>query len=140
MTSPLRAASGTRTSCAHSRPRSKHGTTSAVSPVRPLFAAPSFSSRSRFSDNPGHAPPASHAYTPVVRIDERSMGGVPGNHMYADRIRKKDEQEAERLSQAEVTEDVGPARRGPPKEDPPSRSLFRMVSRGRHETHHEHRR
>src|SRR5256712_10631728 len=59
--------------------------------------------------------------------------------MYGDRIRKEDGQEKEGPCQVEVAEDIGPARRGPPKENPPSRSVFGMVSRGRHETHHEHR-
>src|SRR2546422_2976002 len=67
-------------------------------------------------------------------------GSRPRNHMYVHSIGRKDEQEGETFRQGEVAEDVGPARRGPPKENPPSRSVFRMVSRGRHETNHEHRR
>src|SRR2546425_572642 len=60
--------------------------------------------------------------------------------MYFDRIRRGDGQEKERRSQAEIEEDAGPTGRGPPKEDPPSRSLFRMVPRRCDETDHEHRR
>src|SRR2546428_978531 len=60
--------------------------------------------------------------------------------MYFDRIRRGDGQEKERRSQAEIEEDAGPTGRGPPKEDPPSRSLFRMVPRRCDETVHEHRR
>src|SRR5207245_4002565 len=64
----------------------------------------------------------------------------PGNHMYRDRIRKEDEQEGERFGQAEVAEDARPARPGPPKEDPPSRSVLRMVPGRRDAADHEHRR
>src|SRR5712692_11911914 len=60
--------------------------------------------------------------------------------MYFDRFRRTDGQEKESSSQVEIEEDPGPTGRGPPQEDPPSRSLFRMVPRWRHETNHEHRR
>src|SRR5712692_7490691 len=64
----------------------------------------------------------------------------PVNDMYFDRIRRADGQEKERLEQGEIEEDTGPACGGPPKEDPPSRPLFRMVPRRRDEADHEHRR
>src|SRR2546425_4798593 len=60
--------------------------------------------------------------------------------MYFDRFRRADGQEKESSSQVETEEDPGPTGRGPPKEDPPSRSVFRMVPRRRHEADHEHRR
>src|SRR5437879_13822471 len=63
----------------------------------------------------------------------------PGNHMYRDRIRKEDEQEGESFEQAEVAADARPARPGPPEEDPPSRSVLRMVPGRRDEADHEHR-
>src|SRR3990170_5201082 len=82
-------------------------------------------------DGPSNDEPAS--------IPARLQGVRPGNHIYCDRIRRGDEQEEERLCEAEGAEGDGRARGGPPKEDPPPGPVFRMVSRRCHEADHEHR-
>src|SRR2546425_4488032 len=69
-----------------------------------------------------------------------SNRGRPSNHMYGDRIRRGDGQEKEGGRQTKEGEDARPACGGPPKEDPSSRPVFRMVPGRRHEADHEHRR